>query len=86
MIKGFKVELDSTHRPTDNGPYDIDSNLQADEGTIAIPITGIYLVSVSVPIGISINAALPPVSVEILILFDTTTNNNNNDSDILIDA
>ena len=55
-ITGFKVDLDSTYKPTDNGPYDIDSNLQADLATIVIPITGIYLISVSVPIEVDTNS------------------------------
>ena len=49
-IKGFYVDMGSDFRPTDNGPYNIDTSLQADQLSIVVPITGIYLISASVTI------------------------------------
>lgn len=50
VIKGFNVAIDTTFRPSDNGPYNIDSELQGDKESIIVPMTGIYMVSASVPV------------------------------------
>ena len=49
-ISGFYVEMDSNFRPVENGPYNIDTSLQADQESIVVPITGIYFISASVTI------------------------------------